>query len=63
VNLSAGSCGCRLLGTDLWFPDAFAGRVCVDDMKSGMDVAVIKEIVLDLLIAVFDPRIWQNDLQ
>jgi WD40 repeat protein len=35
TNIAAGFCGCRLLGTALWFPDAFNGRLCVFDTKGG----------------------------
>jgi WD40 repeat protein len=35
TNMSGGFAGCRLLGTDLWFADAFNGGLWVFDMRSG----------------------------
>jgi WD40 repeat protein len=41
THISGGFCGCRLLGSDLWFPDAFNGRLCVYDTKSNNHFPVI----------------------
>lgn len=35
TNISAGFAGCRIQGTDIWFPDAFNGRLYIYDTKSG----------------------------
>ena len=34
TGLSMGFAGCRLLGTDIWFADAFDAKICVYDMTS-----------------------------
>lgn len=59
TGLSGGFAGCRLSGNDLWFSDAFNGRLYVYDIKQGshfpacdiknhgmiMDISVNKEFV------------------
>ncbi|OHT04847.1 hypothetical protein TRFO_27651 [Tritrichomonas foetus] len=59
TNLSCGFAGCRLLGTDLWFADAFNGRLMIFDIRDGstfpgadfknhgmiMDISVYNEFV------------------
>lgn len=35
THISAGFAGCRIQGTDVWFPDAFNGRLHIYDCKSG----------------------------